>query len=215
MARKSTSSVKANNTSTSKINSEKEETSHCEVKLVFLGDYFNIHTFKTDIVTESFILRQAIKLKEWADQEDSLRICDFFTTQGYRRRDFYDFITKSKEMEHAHEYAITRIGSRREHGAATRKYSDSTIHRTLGHYDPIWREETKLINEARIAVAEKQEAKVVVIERFRADNGDYTDIEVVSMSDKTPEQVAGNVHRQTALKSPVKVNTDFLGKYED
>lgn len=215
MARKSKSSAKANNTSISKTNSEKDETSQSQVKLIFLGEYFNIHTFKMEIVTQSFILRQAIKLKEWADQEDSLRICDFFTAQGYRRRDFYDFITKCQEMEYAHEYALTRIGSRREHGAVTRKFSDATIHRTLGHYDPVWREETKLLNEARLAVAEKHESKVVVIERFPCLSGGYTDIEVVSMSDKTPEEVAANVHRQTGLKSPVKVNTNFLGKYED
>ncbi len=160
------------------------------VKQVFLGDYINVHTFQKHIITESFIEAQAAKLRDWADLDDSLLIQDYTDGQGYRMRLFYEWIKKYPVIEIAHEYALSRIGSRREKGAMTRKYAEASTHRTLGHYQDIWRAETRELARMRDEVAAANETKVVVIDRFVLP-------EDAPLRLKTPEEVAREIHEST------------------
>ncbi len=202
---------KTNDLSISDTNNTKKLSEEIEVKLIFLGEYFNIHTMAKHPITRQFIQKEAIKLKQWAELDDSLLIQDFYDMQGYDPRTYYDFVHQFEEFAAANEYAKRRLGSRREIGAATRKYNENTIQKTLGHYQNIWREEIRIANEARQAIAEKSESKVVVIERFPSMLG-RQDVEVVSSSSLTPEEVAGQIHRQTGDQRMVKVNTKNIGE---
>lgn len=182
------------------------------VKQLFIGEYFNIHTFKKHPITNNFILQEAKALKTWADQEDSLRISDFYDRQGYSPEMYHYWIDKFPEMSHANQYALRRIGSRRENGAMQRKFAESTIHKVQGYYDQIWRNEVRLANEARLAIADKVESRVVVIERFPSSS--QNEIEVISTSKITPEELAANIHRNTATDRQVKVNANVGDSYE-
>ncbi len=184
------------------------------VKQLFLGEYFNIHTFQKHPITSNFILQEAMRLKQWADVEDSLRICDFYDQRGYSPEIFYQWVDKYPEMNTANNYALRRIGSRREGGALTRKFAETTVHKTLGRYDHVWREEMALANAARLAVAEKSESKVLIIERFPSSSGEYRDVEVISSSKFSPEEVASNIRRNTATDRQVKVNANIGETYE-
>lgn len=184
------------------------------VKQIFLGEYFNIHTFQKHPITETFFTREAKALKEWAELETSLRISDFYDARGYDPKFYYYWVEKHPEIQTAHEYAMRRIGSRREVGAMSRRFAENTVHKTLGHYDPIWREEMRLMNEARLAIAEKQEARIVVMERYQLPDGGYQDVEVISTSKLTPQEVASNIRRNTATDRQVKVNANVGESHE-
>ncbi len=184
------------------------------VKQLFLGEYFNIHTFKKHPITSNFILQEAMRLKQWAEVEDSLRVCDFYDQRGYSPEIFYQWVDKYPEMNIANNYALRRIGSRREGGALNRKFAETTVHKTLGRYDHVWREEMALANAARLAVAEKSESKVLIIERFPSSSGEYRDVEVISSSKFSPEEVASNIRRNTATDRQVKVNANVGETYE-
>ncbi len=205
---------KNNDHTTHKKKTAKKVLQDNDVTLVFLGEYFNIHTFQMHPLTHNFFIREARYLKEWAELEDSLRIIDFIDKQGYEPRVFYRWLKEHIELEVAHEYAMRRIGSRREQGAILRKFSESTIHRTLGRYDEVWREETRLINESKVSLAQAVESKVIVIENLPYKTSSQ-DIEVVSTSSLTPEQVAANIHRNTGTQREVRVNLKHLDKLDN
>lgn len=157
------------------------------IEQIFLGEYFNIHTMQKHPITKKFIERQAVELKQWADLETSLNIYDFTDMKGYNPKTFYQWCLEYPEMEAANEYALRRIGSRREFGAMTRKFAESTIHRTLGHYHDVWKKETIMLAKLKEELSAQNETKVVVIERFPDDAYKLT-----------PEEVAGSIHKATS-----------------
>lgn len=152
---------------------------------VLIDEYYNVHTRQYHPATVKFVESQCIKLKEWADQEDSLNLYDFIDNQGYNPATFYKWCDKFPQLHETHQYAIRRLGSRREMGALTRKFDASTVHRTLGYYHYIWRQETAALAKLK-EESSQNETKVVVIERYP---------EVPS---KTPEEVAAAVRKATA-----------------
>lgn len=159
------------------------------VQLIFLGEYFNVHTMQKHPITKKFLEREAMRLKEWADLDSSLNIYDFTDAQGYNPKTFYEMCSKSVELEAANEYAVRRIGSRREFGAMTRRFAESTIHRTLGHYHDIWKKETVHLAKLKEEVSAQNETKVVVIERFPELPPNQYKL--------SPQEVAGAIHKAT------------------
>lgn len=204
---------KAKNHSIDEVKSEKKVSNIKSSKPVFLGEYFNVHTFQKHPLTHNFFIREAQNLKIWADLEDSFRISDFYDKQGYQPALFYRWVNKYEELEIAYNYALRRIGSRRESGAMHRQLAGSTVHRTLGHYDPIWKEETRILNEARSSLAQQNESRVVVIERFPSPS-DGKDKEVISIQ-SSPEEIAGNIHRNTSTQREVRVGSRNTKIYKD
>lgn len=187
---------KTSDTNTVKIKTPKKRTNQkatlnndkiTETKLIFLGEYLNIHTFQKHIITQSFIESEAKKLRDWANLDDSLLIQDFADKQGYRRTLFYEWVEKYPAFAIAHEYALSRIGSRREIGAMTRRFAEATTHRTLSHYQDVWKSETIALSKLKEEQAVQNEQRVVIIERFPS----------LDQSNKTPEQVASAVRKST------------------
>ncbi len=178
-----------------------------------IEEYFSIHTMKYHPATRRFVEQEAINLKEWAEKDDSLRLSDFYDSRGYNTETFYSWCHKFPEMKASHDYAKRRIASRRENGALFRKFDANTVHKTLGFYDYVFQQEIDKANAARLAVAEKSESKLVVIERFPSLSGNQ-DIEVISTSKLTPEEVASNIRRNTATDRQVRVNSEVGSSYE-
>ena len=155
---------------------------------ILLEEYYSVHTRQYHPLTKKFIERESERLVNWANQEESLVIQDFWDASGYSRKNFYRWIQQFPEFESAHEYAMSRIGSRRELGAINRKYAESTIHRTLGAYNHIWKEQTRELAKLKEEIAPQNQAQIVVIERFP---------ELSPVSTKSPEEVAMTVHKAT------------------
>jgi len=155
----------------------------------FLGEFFNVHSFKMHPTTMRFVESEARRLKEWSQLDTSLRLADFVDGQGYSPEIFYQWCRKSAILRNVHQYALRRIGARRENGALSKQLDVSTVHRTLGHYDSVWKSEAifhaKLKDES-----EKNETKVVVIERFPVLED--------KVSSRTPEEVAQAARRSTS-----------------
>lgn len=199
LSNKQKKSKNTNHTTQSQENTKKvkEKKNHenilpeLESDVVLYEDYFNIHTFKMHPTTKNFIINQAIKLREWSLTDEALRITDFIDQQGYAPKMFYEWCKKNSLLQDAYEFALRRIGSRREGGAMTRRFAESTVHRTLGYYDAIWKQETRELAKLKEDHAQN-ETKVVVIERFPS-------VEPVSprVSGQSPEEVAGRIHAQT------------------
>jgi len=179
-----------------------------------IEEYFSIHTMKYHPATRKFVEQEAVNLKQWAEKEDSLRLSDFYDFRGYNTETFYSWCHKFPEMKASHDYAKRRIAARRENGALFRKFDAGTVHKTLGFYDYVFQQEIDKANAARLAVAEKSEAKLVIMERFQLGGGEYRDVEVISTSKQTPEEVAANIRRNTATDRQVKVNANVGNTYE-
>jgi hypothetical protein len=177
-------------------------------KTVVVGEYYNIYTMEYHPITNNFFKNEAILLREWAQKEDSLRFTDFYDIRGYDRPTFYYWTQVNDEMKLAFEFARRRIASRREHGAITRKFSETAIFKTLGYYDHVYREEDDRVQAQKAKFAEQSESKVVVIERFPS----QAYVEEHVPSDKTPEQVAAKVRKQTGDNRTVYVSSDILEK---
>lgn len=195
---------------------ENKKVSDQKDKLIFLGEYFNIHTFQKAPVTANFFLREAHALKEWSEKEDSLQISEFYTTRGYSSKTFYQWVDNHEVMQHAFEYALCKVGARRELGVMNRRFEPATVHRTLGYYHDVWRKETQILQEQKAALIAKhsEDPKVVIIERFPTIGESSQDLEVVSMSSANPEALAANIKRNTATDRIVKVRRDYLDEVE-
>lgn len=155
-----------------------------DAKPIFIGEYFNVHTRQYHPATRKFVEVLCDKLKDWADTEDAFNLYDFTDAQGFNPDTFYDWCKKFPALEEVHQYALRRLGSKREYGAATRKYAESTIHKTLGHYSHVWKKEIEAL--AKLKDEHNQnETKIVVIERFP------------ELPGRTPEQVAAAVTKAT------------------
>ena len=160
------------------------------VKQIFLGEYFSIQTFQHHPITGTFIEQEAKRIKQWADLDTSLRMTDFSDMRGYDPDTFYEWVAKYPLIAKAHKYALRRIGARREDGAISRKFDSSTIHRTLGYYDKVWKSETRELARMKEEMSSGNETKVVVIERFALP-------EDAKIHLRTPEEVAGEIHKST------------------
>ncbi len=168
------------------------------VTQIFLGEYLNVHTFKMHPITAKFLEQECVRLVEWANQEDSLLLVDFIDMRGYSPEIFSQWCEKHYNFEAAHQYALRRIGSRRETGAIFRKFAESTVHRTLGHYSKIWRDETILAAKLREDTSKQNDIKIV-IEEMPWQPGPMAPcmLDAVIEPKPTPEEVAGKIHKLT------------------
>lgn len=162
-----------------------------EVKQIVHGEYFNLHTMQVHFETNAFIEQETQKLKKWAMLDTSLRLTDFIDEQGYAPDVFRGWCAKYPLLELARAFALRRIGARRENGAMNRKFAESTIHRTLGHYDPVWREETALLQAMKNEKNNEPISYTVVIPSIE-------DLTQSSTSNKAPEEIASKIHKSTS-----------------
>lgn len=181
----------------SKISNQSEKIHTSEY--VFLGEYYNLFTRMMSPITKRFLEEEYSKIMEWAQDENSLRMVDYIDFRGYTPETYYEWVKKYPEIKIAHEFALRRIGSRREQGAMIRKFSEGTIHRTLGYYDTIFASETQKL--AQMKEDSTPDIKLI-IENFPSPSEHH----------KTPEEIAANIRRNTATARQVKVNSN-VGAY--
>lgn len=168
------------------------------VTLIYLGEFRDIYSGENKIITQRFIDEEAKKLIAWALTPEALLVQDFYDGRGYGKRRFYEWVEKYPIFADAHEFCLSRIGSRRELGAMNKAFDVSTIHRTLGYYQSIWKSETIEQIKMREDVSNPNETKVVVIEKFALpdDNLRYTPEEVA--------QIAHQMTKQDRLTGPLQ-----------
>lgn len=104
-------------------------------------DYYCTHEFAMKPVNDSVLLRMAMDLRQEADKEDFLRMETFYLNRGIEKRTWYDWLLRSRPLRAAHDYAIARIGIRREVGASKRIFDSGMIKSTLGYYDEVFKQE--------------------------------------------------------------------------
>jgi hypothetical protein len=170
-----------------------------KTELLVLGEWFNIHTMAYHPTTKKFVENEAVRLCEWAQLETSLLLQDFYNGRGYNQKTFFEWVNKFPELQAAHEFAMSCLGSRREIGAMTRKFEASTVHRTLGAYNHLWASETYKLSKMKEEIAAASENKIVVIERFP-----YLQADTIK---ETPEEVAGRIRKATG-------ESRFVGSYD-
>ena len=176
---------------------EKEE----EIKPVeqlFIGQYYHIKTMKYHPTTVKFVEQECMRLVEWAELDDSLLIIDFIDTRGYTEETYYDWCRKFDNFKEAHEFAKRRLSSRREKGALNRKYDASTIHKVMGHYSTIWRDEQQIAAKLREDTSKQNDIKIV-IEEMPWQPGPMAPCMLDAKIElrPTPEEVAGRIHKLT------------------
>lgn len=119
-------------------------------------DYYCIYSFTKKPISEAWVNILCEELRKWADfdgdedkKNESLRINDFYDGKGILPKDYYRLVDKWPQLKATHEYALRKIGSRRERGAMHRRYEASTIKNTIGYYCEISREEQKRLAALR------------------------------------------------------------------
>ncbi len=110
-----------------------------------LGEYRSLKDFQLHPVTEALFEELAGKLMKWADfdgsndkdgkKKESYRFIDFLDEQGIEELYFDQWKAEYEPLKKAHAYAIRRLASRREHGAATGRYKPEVIKWTACLYD--------------------------------------------------------------------------------
>jgi len=171
-----------------------------------IDEYYSVKSQQYHPVTVKFVEREALRLYEWADVDSSLRISQFYNNSGYGSDTFERWCKRFDFMHKAYLYAMSKIAERREIGALTRKFDSNAVFRTLGFYDPIYRSELDRANEMRAKYDEKKDI-VVRIESFPSQSGRVEP--EISVSGKTPEQLAANIKRNTATQREVRVKSDY------
>ncbi len=120
-------------------------------------EYYDIFTFSMKPYNEETIAIVAQDLRNWAQQDGddnfAFRIADFIDSRGLCWDTFYKWVKNNEGMKRAHAFAMRRLASRREKGAATRRFDSGTIFRSLAHYCEI--EETQ--SDRRAALAQKNQ----------------------------------------------------------
>ena len=128
-------------------------------------DYRDMLTMEMRCCTDLYLQNLAADMVKWVDESpDNLCLGDFFHSRGIAIKNLYSWLPKSEELRDAHEFVMTRLGSKRERGAIKKEYDSAMIRTTMPHYDKIWKE----MEEWRSKLKEAGESgdKVVVIERF-------------------------------------------------
>jgi hypothetical protein len=99
---------------------------------------------------------------EWAVKEDSLRIYDYTDLQGYTPDTYHELCETYPEIKLAHEFAMRRIGSRREKGALTRLYDGRAVAWTQSHYCNIFKNQQQ--EQHRLKQEQAQGAMDLLVE---------------------------------------------------
>lgn len=85
--------------------------------------------------TDEMLHDEAVYLEWWADQPDSIVIGEGYTNRGYTNVRAREFAVRSLEFRMAREYALYRVGQRREKMGLTGDVDTGIVRYTMGLYD--------------------------------------------------------------------------------
>lgn len=107
-------------------------------------------------------------LREWAMKDDSYLIEDFYSLRNIPPTTFYAGVKRNKYLKDAHEFALIRCGSRREHKCIKENLNINTVAAfALPHYFKRWRDQLEWRAELKNKEDQKDnKQKIVVIEKF-------------------------------------------------
>lgn len=79
----------------------------------------------------------------FAENEDSIKLSEFSCARRWTYKELYDLAERHPSIARAMDIARTMIGNRRERFGLKNIYNAALVEKTLGIYDPEYREETK------------------------------------------------------------------------
>lgn len=165
-------------------------------------DYMDTFTFKMKPMSIEGIERIAAELVNWArNNDDALKIAQFWNDKGINHQDFYRWMEWSPALKSAHEITMSILGTRREIGAIQKKFDTGMISFTMPFYDKNWKDnvEWRSSLKAKEAAEQNNETKIVIMERI-------PDSPLVPSKPKkeepklTPEDVAKKLARHPEMK---------------
>jgi len=123
---------------------------------------------------EKFALEVAQNLYEWAQEEDSLDLLDFYHSFGIPRVTWLDWRKKYPKAAYIHQQVKEIIGARRQRLAMYKKngVNEAVVTKTLHLFHPDWEEaynqEKEFKRELKLAAndEEKNPVQVVVVKDF-------------------------------------------------
>ncbi len=132
-------------------NAKKETT-----KNLVMGEYYCLKERQPRPVTMNFLRSLADLLLDWAEDEDSLSITEFFKVAKMGSGTLYEWIERCPELKTAHSYALDVIGARRETGAMRKKLDGTSVWKSQYHYGRYYREALEFA--AQLSKKEQSEA---------------------------------------------------------
>lgn len=121
-------------------------------------------------VTESMVQDMAIEIINWAEEEDSIILNDFYNPRGYTADKLQRWANKYPVFGAAYKYAKDMIGARRE----KRRILETHCSFTLSEYSSIWKEKEERLHKRKIELAtikqDKAEATTINVFAKPAEN---------------------------------------------
>lgn len=120
-------------------------------------------------VTEAFIRRVSIEIIEWAEEENSFLLSEFYNPRGYTDDKLERWSKKYPMFAAALEHSKDILGARRER----KKIIEQNCDFTLGEYNKSWKRRDKELHQRKLEIASKkdqsQPTSITVIQR-KAEN---------------------------------------------
>lgn len=130
-------------------------------------EYQDMLTFKMKPVSDSYIEDMALRLIEWAlNNNEAFKLSQFYIAEGIHHSDFHRWLAKNQKLQRAHDIALTAIGNRREIGALKRKLDAGMVSYTMAHYDTSWKELAEWRSKLKQPEGDSGKTQIVVIEKF-------------------------------------------------
>ncbi len=103
--------------------------------------YTCCYTFQLKPITKETLDHLAEKLLKWArDNDEALKLSQFYHREGVDGTDFYAWCEKNENLKRAHKNALEMIGNRREILGLKKKFDSGLVSTTMPLYDKSWRE---------------------------------------------------------------------------
>jgi hypothetical protein len=155
------STIKTNNQHSTRKKTEKV------TKWVYLDEYIDFFHGKRKAISEKGLDALGQELLEYAQDEDSLVLGDFFFDKGIPETSYRQWLAKNELFNLRYQAAKKKIGSRRERGALEREFAEKTALTSMAIYDSEWKE----IEKWRSSLRSKEQAAgkadfQVVMEKF-------------------------------------------------
>jgi len=129
----------------------------------WLADYLNLRTGNRQDVTDQFLEDLAIKLVKWVQaDEEAIVLSDFYTSLGVSYNTFYKWVQMSPVLMESRDLALEIMGARREKGAASRKYAEGIMMKSMAIYKPEWREIEKWRSDMKVEQVKADSRPIVL-----------------------------------------------------
>lgn len=142
---------------------------------IVFDEYFDMFSFKTKPVSDTFIDHIAQELVTWVLSDDkAYKLSQFYVKKGIGSDDIKRWENRNKNLLRAHAFALEVLSIRREIGALERKLDPGMVRYTMPHYDKTWKE------------LEEWRAKLKELQQFENEGTKFVVLQPTPSSDIVP-----------------------------